>query len=195
MTTLAVTPTVTITDAEARDRVLVVDDVLPDPVAYRAFALAQTYQRIETGPEEVWHGIARLPADSTLPRLIQQMRPSARPHLTFFRKSPQGQPEPNFIHSDEGMGEFTAILYLNPTPADGDGTTFWRYRPTGEVYGSARALPKDVDRWEPWHQVEARFNRLVIFDSLLFHSRAIQENYGEGDDARLVQVVFGRWDL
>ena len=194
MTTAVETSAALMTTDEASGRILVVDGAMPDPDAYRAFALAQTYQRIETGPDEVWHGIARLPADSTLPRLIQEMRPSARPHLTFFRKSPYRQPEPNFIHSDEGMGEFTAILYLNPTPPAQDGTTFWWYRPTGAVYGSARDLPKDADQWEPWHRVEARFNRLVIFDSLLFHSRAIQENYGDGENARLVQVVFGRWE-
>ena len=91
------------------------------------------------------------------------------------------------------MGEWTAILYLNPTPMAGDGTDFWRWRQTGDVMGSARSLPKDPVLWERWKHVDAQFGRLVLFDSLYFHSRAIQENYGEGDTARLVQVAFGTW--
>jgi hypothetical protein len=167
------------------------DDVLADPEAYRAWALAQPFQTIQTG-DEFWHGIA-LVEDRTLADLVAARMPGARTHLTFFRQSPEGQAEPNFIHSDEGMGEWTAILYLNPTPAEGDGTAFWRYRPTGEIAGSARALPKDPALWESCGLVEARFGRLVIFDSWLFHSRAIEANYGAGEDARLIQVAFGTW--
>ena len=170
----------------------VYDDVLPQVAKYRQWALAQEFAVVITVDEE-WRGIAHH-TDETLARLVAARLPGARTHLTFFRQSPEGQPEPNFIHSDEGMGQWTAVLYLNPEPADGDGTTFWRYRPTGEVYGSARALDKDPALWEPWRHVEARFGRLLIFDSLHFHSRAIRENYGHGDDARLVQVAFGDYE-
>lgn len=168
---------------------LVFDDVLPNPHAYRRWALAQPFRTHETGDEH-WQGIALL-GDHTLPTLVEGFVQGAKTHLTFFRQSPLGQQEPNFIHSDEGMGEWTAILYLNPTPAPGDGTTFWRFKPTGEIYGSARALDKAPALWDPWHRVEAKFNRLLIFDSLYFHSRAIEENYGVGDNARLIQVAFG----
>jgi GNAT superfamily N-acetyltransferase len=164
------------------------DDVLPDPGAYRRWALAQPYETIQTG-EEHWHGIARI-TDGTVPALVSAVVPGTTAALTFFRQSPEGQPEPNFIHSDELMGDFTSILYLTPKPPEGDGTAFWRYRPTGAVQGSARALPKTPDLWERWHHVVARFNRLVVFDSSYFHSRGLEENYGHGDDARLIQVVF-----
>lgn len=172
--------------------IYVFDDMVPDPCAYRAEALQQEFRTIQTG-EERWQGIALLDVDQTLPRVMAEHWPGATPRLTFFRQSPAGQQEPNFIHSDEGMGDWTAILYLNPDPPNGDGTTFWRYRPTGEIRGSARALPKDADLWEPWYHVTAQFNRLVMFDSLYFHSRAIEANYGVGAAARLVQVVFGAY--
>lgn len=170
--------------------VRVVDAVLPDPQLYRAWALAQPFRTIQTG-DEVWRGIALL-EDGTLSARVADVVPGAQTTLTFFRQSPAGQAEPNFIHSDEGMGEWTAILYLTPDPPPEDGTTFWRYRPTGAVQGSARALDKDPALWEPWHHVAAQFNRLLVFDSLYFHSRALEANYGHGDDARLVQVAFGR---
>ena len=177
----------------AQEAITVLDDALPDPHAYREFALAQPYREIQTG-DELWRGIARLdPQTDVFAHVLAAEWPGARTHLTFFRKSPLGQDEPNFLHSDEGMGEWTAILYLNPTPMAGDGTDFWRWRQTGDVMGSARSLPKDPVLWERWKHVDAQFGRLVLFDSLYFHSRAIQENYGEGDTARLVQVAFGTW--
>jgi hypothetical protein len=46
--------------------------------------------------------------------------------------------------------------------------------------------------WTETRLVLGRFNRLLIFDAALPHSRAIFENYGEGDDARLIQVIFLR---
>lgn len=177
-------------DAMAASPLLAVyDDVLERPDAYRRWALSQKFQTIQTG-EERWHGIA-LTDDPTLAALVAARVPGATTTLTCFRKSPEGQAEPQFVHSDQDMGDWTAVLYLNPDPAEGDGTTFWQYLPTGEVIGSARALKKLPALWEPWKRVDARFNRLLVFDALLFHSRAIEQNYGHGDDARLVQVAFG----
>jgi GNAT superfamily N-acetyltransferase len=169
----------------------VLDDVLPRPEAYRAWALSHTFETIVTG-EEQWHGIALL-TDATLGRLVQRVLPESQTRLSFFRRSPLGQEEPNFIHSDEGMGEWTAVLYLNPEPPAADGTTFWRFEPTGAVLGSARALDKDAALWTPWHHVPARFNRVLVYDSRYFHSRAIAENYGVGETARLIQVAFGAY--
>lgn len=169
--------------------ITVVDDVLDDPLAYRDQALALPFRTIQT-EDEFWHGIALL-EQSPIPELVEALIPHAKTHLTFFRKSPEGQSEPNFIHSDEGMGTWTALLYLNPEPADGDGTDFWRYKPTGEVMGSARALDKDPALWERWRHVDAKLNRLLVFDSRYFHSRAIERNYGQGESARLIQVAFG----
>lgn len=169
--------------------ITVLDDVLESPLAYRDQALAMDFHTIQT-EQELWHGIALL-EDSPIAELVAALVPGAQTHLTFFRKSPEGQAEPNFIHSDEGMGAWTAILFLNPEPANGDGTDFWRYKPTGAIYGSARELDKDPALWERWRHVDAKLNRLLVFDSLLFHSRAIEQNYGKDDSARLIQVAFG----
>ena len=174
--------------------IIVHDVALSQPVDYRRWALTLPFQTL-TIAGELWQGIA-ITRDDTLPACVRRILPHAQPGLTFFRRSPRGQSEPNFIHSDETMGQWTAILYLNPNPEDGDGTTFWRHRTSGAVRGDASEIwRRDRDRsaWEPLRHVPARFNRLLIFDAPLFHSRGIEENYGEGEDARLIQVVFGRY--
>lgn len=150
----------------------VLDDVLPDPHAYRIEALAQPFKDVTLGPD-TFRGIAACPRGDLA--AVAETACGASPVLSFFRKSPEGQREPNYVHSDEMMGRFTAIYYMNPEPADGDGTIFWE---------------RDGDDWRPIRLVEAKFNRLLIFDAILPHSRALIDNYGQGDGSRLIQVVF-----
>jgi hypothetical protein len=175
----------------------VFDDFLPDPAAYRAQALTLEYKTFAF-PEATFHGIA-LPDVPDLPIRICEMFPGALPTLTFFRRSPVGQEEPHFIHTDADMGDWTALLYLNPDPPEGDGTVFWEHVATGERENPTPHLRSEEGRsaegWKPWRRTEARFNRLILFPATFFHSRAIFANWGEGNDARLTQVVFGRGDL
>lgn len=173
--------------------ILIFDDVIPDPHRYLEMVLKLDYQSRQHGAL-TFHGIA-MDETGLLPQWIAHKFPGLVSTLNFFRKSPYGQEEPNFIHADIGMGDWTAILYLNPNPPDGDGTTFYQHLLTRET----RAHPdwnafedwKKDSCWKMWRQVEAKFNRLLLFESLYFHSRSIYSNYGEGDISRLVQVVFG----
>jgi GNAT superfamily N-acetyltransferase len=177
------------------------DDVLP--ADYRQFARARTFGSVPIGPV-TFHGIAPC-ADQTLVRWIQDRYPHARPTLTFFRESPAGQHEPNFVHTDRDMGDWTAILYLTDDPAPADGTTFWRHRETGATASTATTEEefraewqqwRDLSLWEPWQTVRAAPCRLLLFPAPCFHSRALFENYGAaGADARLVQLVFGTGSL
>lgn len=196
------TPTVLhlapVTDAEAC-AVLVLDDVLPDPIAYRDAALAQTFQDVCIGPA-TFKGIAFAP-ETALGTIIAASGPGLLPTLSFFRQSPEGQVEPNYIHTDLDMGEWTAILYLTLDPPDEDGTAFWRWTKTGAVASTSGATSKanqrewlawrDRAQWACWARVPARFNRLVMFPAAYFHSRAMPDNYGRGAEARLTQVLFG----
>lgn len=176
--------------------VSVFDNVLRDPTVYRQGALAHPFGTHVAGGES-WHGMSlcQLPAFTDW---LADARPDVALTLSLLRQSPYGQREPNFIHTDGMMGDWTAILYLSADPAPGDGTRFWRHRETGAVASaSAEVTPDEQEawnheaQWDPWHHVEARFNRAVIFPARYFHSRTIRENYGQGHDARLIQVVFG----
>jgi hypothetical protein len=177
------------------------EDVLPDD--YRAFARDRPFGSVTIGAA-TFHGIAEC-ADQTLVHWIEAHYPQARPTLTFFRQSPAGQLEPNYVHTDRDMGDWTAILYLTDDPAPGDGTTFWRHRPTGATASTATTEAefraewqqwRDLGLWTPWHAVRAAPSRLLRCPAPGFHSRSILENYGiAGEDARLVQLVFGTGSL
>lgn len=172
----------------------VFDNFLPDPAAYRAAALALEYQTLEF-PEATFHGIATSTL-GTVPLKVRSMFPDFAPMISFFRKSPAGQIEPHYIHTDVDMGDWTAILYLNPDPPAGDGTAFWQHIASGAI-GSAIPHERSIEGlttegWRLRRVVSARFNRLLVFPATFFHSRAIAANWGAGDDARLIQVVFGK---
>lgn len=152
----------------------ILDDVLPDPMAYLYEVRWRRFGEVAAGPD-TFKGISIIKG-SVIER-IAEWKTGAGAVLSFFRKSPAGQIEPNWIHSDEAMGQFTGIYYLNPDPPEGDGTAFWE---------------RDGETWKMTRLVPAKFNRLLIFDAGMDHSRALLENYGEGDDARLIQVVFLR---
>lgn len=176
----------------------VFDHVIADPMAYRAAALARPFQTVDVGAQ--FHGIAVCGDEPTLPAWMASHF-GVTSLLSFFRQSPVDQVEPNFIHTDCDMGDWTAILYLTPNPPAGDGTTFWKRRATGAIATTTGATSeenlaevlawRDRDQWEPWRTVEARFNRLVVFPASYYHSRALEANYGVGETARLTQVLFG----
>ncbi len=183
-----------------RPQVRVFDDLLLDPDAYRLFVLAQTFGSVVVGPV-TFHGLADVPMEPVREALRARM-PECEPTLTFARLSPAGQVEPNYIHTDTDMGQWTGILYLNPYPPDGDGTTFWSHRLTGATTAQARTPDeaqaeglawRDDRQWAPWKSVQAVYNRLVWFEAPAFHSRSLFPNYGTGTSARLIQVMFGRF--
>jgi hypothetical protein len=176
----------------------VIDGFLFGPEHYRRKALEMDYRSYHF-EHCVFHGIAIDSAEGLVPSLIRELYPAAKPTLSFFRRSPEGQEEPHFIHSDADMGDWTAVLYLNPEPPDGDGTDFWTHRATGAI-GSR--IPherseegKSTHGWFLRERVAARFNRIVLFPSIFFHSRAIHRNWSRGEEARLTQVVFGTGEI
>ena len=181
--------------------ILVFDDVLPFPNSYRGAALRSNFQSVGT-PEETFHGIAPAqPFMQALPIWITELFPQLTPTLTVFRKSPLDQREPQFIHEDISMGTWTGLLYLSPNPPAGDGTDFYTHIPTGKIESDraggfdGRDDWKDLSKWEKREHVEAKFNRLLLFPSRYFHARALFSNFGTGDEARLIQLVFGTGEL
>jgi len=92
--------------------------------------------------------------------------------LNFVRQSPLGQKEPNYIHTDDMMGDLTAVLYLNKKYPKEYGTTLY-----------------DNDNNEMLI-CKAKYNSLFIFPSHVKHSRNSLQNFGQENESRLVQVAF-----
>ncbi len=174
----------------------VIDDFIHDPGVYRHTALALPFIDVPADGK-IFRGMAfsNLKMEQAIPG-IRALSPDAGPTASFFRKSPLGQVEPNYIHSDAEMGDWTGILYLNPEPVDEDGTVFWRHRRTNSLTGEDwKAEGHSIPMWDEICRVPAKFNRLLLFDAKLYHSRSLVQNYGEGDDARLIQVIFGKGEI
>ena len=150
--------------------ILVLDNVIDDIDEYVNEILNGSFIDVPDG-EYVFKGIQPRGNDS-LSIVLNNLFPDYTINYNFIRQSPKGQIEPNFIHTDEMMGDKTAILYLNKKEYTNDGTTLY-----------------DNDS-NPLLVVNAKYNRLFVFDAVVPHSRNIYENFGEGNDARLVQVVF-----
>ena len=177
--------------------VIVVDDAIDEINRLYDYAIGLCYETHALGLA-TFHGIAMAPP--VVGDLIAAADPRRKPMLSFFRKSPLGQREPHFIHSDRSMGAWTALLYLTREPADGDGTDFWEDIATGHRADASDTLAdyahdgqrwSDESQWRSWYHVAAKYNRLLIFPAPYYHSRALRENYGTGSDARLINVTFG----
>jgi len=145
------------------------DNVIKDPDLYVDDILKEGFIDVPDG-DKVFKGIQPR-KDDELQKFIEFLFPEYTAVYNFVRQSSLNQVEPNFIHTDEMMGDKTILLYLNKVFPKGAGTTLYKEEtPVCIAYSD--------------------YNRLVVFDSITPHSRNIFENFGEGKDSRLVQVMF-----
>lgn len=153
---------------------IVSDNVIDNPVKYLSDILSNEFIDVFDGVN-TFHNIQPRPHDDEFAKIaLESVGLGYEVAFNFIRKSPEGQEEPNFIHTDEMMGDVTAILYLSRSHPIEDGTTIYEEgsRPSCVVY--------------------SKFNRMLMFDSKLPHSRNIFENFGVGDLSRIIQVTFLR---
>ena len=150
--------------------IYVYDNVLEDPDSYVKEVLLNGFEDVQIG-EDLFKSVKQKGGDDITDFLWDKF-PGHYAALNFVRQSPQDQTEPNFIHSDEMMGELTVITYLNKEVCVGDGTTIYN---------------NDL---KPICVLKADYNRMVVFESYLNHSRNIYENFGNQDSSRLIQVTF-----
>lgn len=124
------------------------------------------------------------------------------PNSMFFRVTNVDM-EKAYIHSDREGGAYTAVVYLSEHD-EPYGTAFYRHKRTGllrmpsfaemdkmgileEV--KADMVSRDPDKWEQVAEVEGKFNRALIFEAPLFHSRFPVTGIGDNEKSgRLVWV-------
>ncbi len=148
-----------------------IDDVIKDPKVYVRDIFDIGFQDITLG-EQTFKNIQPRDNNDEFAKSVKGAFPGYKVVYNFVRKSPFNQEEPNFIHTDEMMGDITVILYLNKISPNEDGTTIYD------------------DEHNPLCRIYSKFNRMIAFLSIVPHSRSIFENFGDGEEARLIQVIF-----
>lgn len=188
---------------------IVLDDFVSDPNRLRQSALESGFGSWRPSKGEVgssiydgmnfWgdHGMA-------LRALVAAHGRQVYPNSMFFRVCNKDT-EAAYIHSDREMGDYTAILYLSMHDVDESGTGFYRHRESGITrmasFDEMRKNPEWFEKfktemvagnpevWELTHFVPGFFNRALIFEAPLFHSRQPKHGYGStAEDGRMVWV-------
>lgn len=174
----------------------VIDDFYPYPMQLRNFALSRQYEDW-LGPDgEVYKRICRCEVPAMRELLTGLLGPMEI-HGMAFRLNFGGEPPNAAIHSDVGWGTHALVHYLSEGPS---GTAFWKHKATqtdridpGDTYLFEQINRdwNDVSKWEQKRLVEMRFNRALIYESALFHSRWPFEAFGSyPEDGRLIVVAF-----
>ena len=147
------------------------DNIIKDPLSYVEDIHLHGFQDVADG-EYTFKNIQPRDKNDEFAKYVSELFIGYKVDLNFVRKSPLNQEEPNFVHTDEMMGDITCLLYLNEQAPEDDGTTIY-----------------DEDK-KPLLTMYSKFNRMIAFDSNAPHSRNLFKNFGEGQTARLVQVIF-----
>ncbi len=150
--------------------IIILDNVIKNPKQYVQNILKGDFVDVEDG-DNLFKGI-QVRQNDELQKFISIFLHEYSINYNFVRQSPKGQKEPNFIHSDEMMGDKTVLLYLNENYPKGAGTTMYDEDETASC------------------SIYMKFNRLVVFDSYHKHARNLINNFGAGNSSRLVQVMF-----
>lgn len=107
------------------------------------------------------------------------------------------------VHCDSMAGDITAFLYLSEHASSDFGTLFHRHRETGlekmpryidepELFARLYRDFTNHDAWETTQLVNGKYNRMLVIDSALFHSRSPSTGYGVAEtDGRMLWVMHG----
>lgn len=147
------------------------DNIIKDPLSYVSDIHLHGFQDVADG-EYTFKNIQPRDKNDEFAKYVSELFLGYKVDLNFIRKSPLNQEEPNFVHTDEMMGDITCLLYLNEQAPEDDGTT---------VY--------DEDK-KALITMYSKFNRMIAFNSDAPHSRNLFHNFGEAKTARLVQIIF-----
>jgi len=137
-----------------------------------------------------------------------------------FRISQYQDEFEQWIHADP-TSPWAGIIFMNPDPPKSYGTAFWKHKKTGTTKAPMKhcrshpeydteAIQKmgykdwnevrselickdglDESKWEQTLFIPGVYNRLVLFNSQLWHSHMPKENFGDSkENARMVQLFF-----
>lgn len=174
----------------------VIDDFHPAAEALREHALLQKYEDWLGMDGQVYKRICRMDIPGVQYLLEYLLGPVDMLGMAYRLNF--NEEEPNAaIHSDLGWGTHALVLYLSEGPG---GTAFWSHRETGadRIYAGDTELFEAVNedwnnenKWKQERLVKMKFNRALIYESALFHSRYPFRAFGNSPETgRLIVVAF-----
>ena len=88
------------------------DNVIKDPKSYVSDIYSNEFQDVADG-DNVFRNIQPRDSNDEFAKYVANLFLEYVVTVNFIRMSPLNQVEPNFIHTDEMMGDITCLLYLN----------------------------------------------------------------------------------
>lgn len=193
-----------------KNALTIIDDFLPNALEIRGFALSHDFTQKPEYDGHVYDRFAQVKDERFLrwlePQLAAVIGADVEIKLGTFTCLLDGQGSPQWIHSDDICATHAAVLYLFDRP--GYGTAFWRHRgyeannlaeaiqkhphlPETSFAATLQFDGKNEDAWARTDLADSKFNRLIIYPSNRFHSRAVQYGFGDKpENARLTLAVF-----
>lgn len=193
---------------------IVLDDFLDNIDEVRATALQLQYGKIRGFPGELSHQPVQIEGTDAI--LQRRLGEALEPHPDFaharFHLTGAGDMPPSLVKVDSGC-IWTGLLFLNPDCRDKAGVDFFRHRPTGsdrtpinaqEIsdmgFASYREMLEQTiirdgnesGKWERSMTVPAKYNRLILFRSWMWHAPGA--GFGSSlADGQLTWLLFYRW--
>jgi hypothetical protein len=188
----------------------IVDNFFEDPIKIREYALSQDFF---SDPENSWPGKRTNPLPKINPNLFQHVIKKSL--KIFYRDDEQFEYESTmyfqlsdcsygtgWVHADVA-NMITGIIYLNPNGQLSSGTTI--YQPkiigaepinldikqqsfNGTIQDCTQARNENNDQFEETIIIKNKFNRLILFDSHLYHSA--NDFIGNDKDSSRLTLVF-----
>tara|TARA_B100000902_G_scaffold332030_1_gene329787 strand:+ start:717 stop:1334 length:618 start_codon:yes stop_codon:yes gene_type:complete len=113
--------------------------------------------------------------------------------LTQFQRIPNDSVTSGLVHNDGGDAVCAGVVYLNPDPTPGSGTSFFK-APTNVVDFEGDDYPTSEESMVQYNsqfkktiEVDNVYNRVILYDAQEWHAHT--NSYMERED-RLTQVFF-----
>lgn len=172
------------------------DDFLPDAEAVREEGLRAPYIDWYGHDGEVYKRVCLTEVPGLRDAIERECGPVEMLGMGY-RLNYAGELPNAAIHSDLGWGTYALVLYLS----EGEGgTAFWRHTATGahridpgdmELFEHVRGDWNNAGAWQQQELIPMKFNRALIYESALFHSRWPFQAFGtDADSGRLIAVAF-----
>ena len=177
-------------------QVMVVDNFMLDPDAVRRDALAMPFEVEGNYPGRrtvPYHLDIRHAFESLLGRPVESWHSGRETYNGAFQVI-LADDQDSWIHHDSTR--WAAVLHLSPRWPPGHGTVFYRrldrpaivrHEPGQDDWNEVAHEPRE---WVESMRVEGAYNRLVLYDAMMYHRSGLHGFGHSPETGRLTQVWF-----